>query len=86
MSQSHDRELLIADTLHLVNDRLITLAIDTEHYAMALQAVKTSDPVATGIIQAVITCLFSNSMLATETSEQMDSLILMTELEATRYE
>ena len=86
MIQSQDRKLLIADTLEVVNERLIMLAIDTEHYAMALQAVQTDDPVATGIIQAVITALFSNSVLATEASEVMDGLITMPELEVTRYE
>lgn len=86
MIQSQDRKLLIIDTLEVVNERLIMLSIDTEHYAMALQAVQTDDPVATGIIQAVITALFSNSVLATEASEVMDGLITMPELEVTRYE
>lgn len=86
MIQSQDRKLLIADTLEVVNERLIMLSIDTEHYAMALQAVQTDDPVATGIIQAVIAALFRNSLLASEASEVMDGLITMPELEVTRHE
>ena len=45
MSQSNDRLLQIADTLEHINEQLILLSIDTEHYAMALQAVQTNDPV-----------------------------------------
>lgn len=86
MSQSQDRKLLIADTLEVVNERLITLSIDTEHFAMALQSVQTDNPIASGVIQAVITALFSNSVLATELSEIMDGLITMPELEVMRYE
>ena len=39
MSQSNDRLLQIAETLEQINEHLVLLAIDTEHYAMALQAV-----------------------------------------------
>ena len=57
MSQSNDRLLQIADTLEHINEQLILLSIDTEHYAMALQAVQTNDPVSQGVIQAVIAAL-----------------------------
>ena len=86
MSQSNDRLLQIADTLEHINEQLILLSIDTEHYAMALQAVKTNDPVSNGIIQAVIAALFRDSLFATDASEQMDSVLSMPEMEVTRYE
>lgn len=86
MSQSNDRLLQIADTLEHINDQLILLSIDTEHYAMALQAVQTNDPVSQGIIQAVIAALFRDSLFATDASEQMDSVLSMPEMEVTRYE
>lgn len=86
MSQSNDRLLQIADTLEHINEQLILLSIDTEHYAMALQAVQTNDPVSMGIIQAVIAALFRDSLFATEASEQMDNVLSMPEMEVTRYE
>ncbi len=86
MSQSNDKLLLIADTLEHINEQLVSLVVDTEHYAMALQAVKTDDPVSMGIIQAVIAALFRDSLLATDASEQMDSVLSMPEMEVTRYE
>jgi hypothetical protein len=86
MNQSDDRLLQIADTLEHINEQLILLSIDTEHYAMALQAVKTDDPVSSGVIQAVIAALFRDSLFATDASEQMDSVLSMPEMEVTRYE
>ena len=86
MSQSNDTLLQIADTLEHINEQLILLSIDTEHYAMALQAVQTNDPVSMGIIQAVIAALFRDSLFATDASEQMDSVLSMPEMEVTRYE
>ncbi len=86
MSQANDRLLQIADTLEHINEHLVLLSIDTEHYAMALQAVQTNDPVSMGIIQAVIAALFRDSLLATDASEQMDSVLSMPELEVMRYE
>ena len=85
MSQSNDRLLQIADTLEHINEQLILLSIDTEHYAMALQSVQTNDPVSMGIIQAVIAALFRDSLFATDASEQMDSVLSMPEMEVTRY-
>ena len=85
MSQSNDRLLQIADTLEHINEQLILLSIDTEHYAMALQAVQTNAPVSMGIIQAVRAALFRDSLFATDASEQMDSVLSMPEMEVTRY-
>ena len=86
MSQSNDSLLQIADTLEHINEQLILLSIDTEHYAMALQAVQTDDPISKGIIQAVISALFRDSLFATDASEQMDSVLSMPEMEVTRHE
>ncbi|WP_457857165.1 hypothetical protein [Psychrobacter pulmonis] len=86
MSQSNDRLLQIADMLEHINEQLILLSIDTEHYAMALQAVQTNDPVSQGVIQAVIAALFRDSLFATDASEQMDSVLSMPEMEVKRYE
>ena len=86
MSQSNDRLLQIADTLEHINEQLILLSVDTEHYAMALQAVQTNDPVSMGIIQAVIAALFRDSLFATDASEQMDSVLSMPEMEVTDHE
>ena len=61
--------------LEIINEQLITLSIDTEHLAMALQAVKTDDLQSKGIIQAVIIALFSNVSMTTDMSEQLDSLL-----------
>ena len=85
MSHSNDRLLKIADTLEHINEQLILLSIDTEHYAMALQAVQTDDPISKGVIQAVIAALFRDSLFATDPSEQMDSVLSMPEMEVTRY-
>ena len=85
MSQANDKLLQIADTLEHINEHLVLLSIDTEHYAMALQAVKTDDPVSMGIIQAVIAALFRDSLCATDASEKMDGVLFMPEMEVTRY-
>ena len=86
MSQSNDRLLHIADTLEHINDELISLAIDTERYAMALRAVKTDDPVSQGVIQAVIDALSNDSLFAADASNHMDRVLSMPEMEVTRYE
>ena len=86
MSQSNDRLLHIADTLEHINEELISLAIDTECYAMALQEVKTDDPVSQGVIQAVIDALYSDSLFAADASEHMDRVLSMPEMEVARYE
>lgn len=61
--------------MEIINEQLITLSIDTEHLAMALQAVQTNDLQSKGIINAVIIALFSNVALTTDMSEQMDSVL-----------
>ena len=86
MSQSNDKLLQIADTLESINEHLVLLSIDTEHYAMALQAVQTDDPISKGVIQAVISALFRDSLFATDASEQMNSVLSMPEMEVSRHE
>lgn len=87
MIQSNDKLWLIAATLQHINQHLTSSSIDTEHYAMALQAVQTDDPVSRSrsVIQAVIAAFFRESLIAADTSEQMDMLILMPELELIHY-
>lgn len=85
MHPLNDNKLLIADTLEHINQHLITSSIDTEHYAMALQAVQTDDPISKGIIQAVIAALFSEALAATDASEMLDSVLLSPEVEVMRY-
>lgn len=86
MSQSNDRLLHIVDTLEYINEELSSLAINTERYAMALQAVKTDEPVSQSVIQAVINALSSDSLFADDASEHMDRILSMPEMEVTRYE
>ena len=85
MNLSNDRLLQIADALEGINEHLILSSSDTEHYAMALQAVQTDDPISTGVIQAVIAALFRDSLFSTDASEQMDRVLSMPEMEVTRY-
>ncbi len=73
-------------SLEVINEQLITLSIDTEHLAMALQAVKTNDLQSKGVINAVIIALFSNVALTTDMSEQMDSLLSSQPLGGAHYE
>ncbi|WP_413518976.1 hypothetical protein [Psychrobacter glacincola] len=86
MNKSNNKLLQIADTLEHINEHLVLLAIDTEHYAMALQAVQTDDAISKGVIQAVIAALFRDSLFATDASEQMNSVLSMPEMEVTQHE
>lgn len=87
MIQLNDKLWLIATTLQHINQHLTSSLIDTEHYAMALQAVQTDDPASRSrsVIQAVIAAFFRESLIAADASEQMDMLILMPELELIHY-
>lgn len=87
MIQLNDKLWLIATTLQHINQHLTSSLIDTEHYAMALQAVQTDDPVSRSrsVIQAVIAALFIEFLFAADASEQMDMLILKPELELILY-
>lgn len=86
MSQSNDRLLQIADTLEDINEQLASLAIDTGHYAMALQAVQTGNIISLGVTQAVMAALFRNSSFIADVSEQVDNALLMLEMKGERYE
>ena len=86
MSQSNDRLSQIADTLDDIKEHLVLLAADTERYALALQAVKTDDPISKSIIQAVIAALSRDSLSITDASIEADMVLYMSEMEVTRYE
>jgi len=86
MSQSNDRLLHIVDTLEYINEELSSLAINTERYAMALQAVKTDDPISQSVIQAVIDALSRDSLAITDASIEADMVLYMHEMEVTHYE
>lgn len=73
-------------SLEVINEQLITLSIDTEHLAMALQAVQTDNLQSKGIINAVIISLFSNVALTTDMSEMMDGLLSSQSLGDAYYE
>lgn len=73
-------------SLEVINEQLITLSIDTEHLAMALQAVQTDNLQSKGIINAVIISLFSNVALTTDMSEMMDGLLSSQSLGGAYYE
>lgn len=73
-------------SLEVINEQLITLSIDTEHLAMALQAVQTDNLQSKGIINAVIISLFSNVALTTDMSEMMDGLLSSQALGGAYYE
>ena len=72
--------------LSVINDRIQDLSNDAESLAMALSAIKTDDDASRGVIVAVRSALLANSELATISSEQMDGLILLPELEVTSHE
>lgn len=63
------------DSLEYINEKLVTLSIDTEHLAMALQAVQTDNLQSKGIINAVIISLFSNVELTTDMSKLVDGML-----------
>ena len=73
-------------SLEVINEQLITLSIDTEHLAMALQAVQTDNLQSKGIINAVIISLFSNVALTTDMSEMMDGLLSSQSLGGAYYD
>ena len=55
--------------LRLMNDRVQDIYINTEHLAIALEAIKTKDDVSQGVLVAVKAALLANSELAGIVSE-----------------
>lgn len=76
----------IKDNLEYINERLVLLSIDTSHLSMALQAVQTDDPVSKGVVNAIMTSLFSNVALINDLSEQTDGLLSLPQMEVIDYE
>jgi len=72
--------------LSIINDRIQDLSNDTESLSIALSAIKTDDDASKGVVVAVRSALLANSELASIVSEMMDGLILLPEMEVTRYE
>ena len=91
MSQSNDilePRLVAVDSYYLsvIDDRIQDLSNDSEHLAMALNAINTDDDASRGVIVAVRAALFANSELASIVSEQMSGLILLPEIKVNDYE
>ena len=66
--------------LSVIDDRIQDLSNDSEHLAMALNAINTDDDASRGVIVAVRSALLANSELASIVSEQMSGLILLPEI------
>ena len=64
-----------ADHLESINEQIVLLDIDTSHLAMALQAVTVADPVSGGIINAVMTALFSASKSLEGINEELGCML-----------
>lgn len=61
--------------LEHINEQLIMLTIDSEHLAMALQAVQVECAVSKGVINAVIIALSSNAASSEKLSGQLDGIL-----------
>lgn len=66
--------------LSVIDDRIQDLSNDSEHLAMALNAINTDDDASRSVIVAVRSALLANSELASIVSEQMSGLILLPEI------
>lgn len=64
-----------SDHLEHINEQLVTLTIDSEHLAMALQAVKVDCTVSKGVLNTVIIALSSNAAISEGLSSQLDGLL-----------
>ena len=91
MSQSNDilePRLVAVDSYYLsvIDDRIQDLSNDSEHLAMALNAINTDDDASRGVIVAVRSALLANSELASIVSEMLSGLILLPEIKVNDYE
>ena len=91
MPQSNDvlePRLVAVDSYYLsvIDDRIQDLSNDSEHLAMALNAINTDDDASRGVIVAVRSALLANSELASIVSEQMSGLILLPEIKVNNDE
>ena len=91
MSQSNDilePRLVAVDSYYLsvIDNRIQDLSNDSEHLAMALNAINTDDDASRGVIVAVRSALLANSELASIVSEMLSGLILLPEIKVNDYE
>ena len=91
MPQSNDvlePRLVAVDSYYLsvIDDRIQDLSNDSEHLAMALNAINTDDDASRGVIVAVRSALLANSELASIVSEMMSGLILLPEIKVNNDE
>ena len=91
MPQSNDvlePRLVAVDSHYLsyLNDLAQDLSNDTESLAMALDTINADDDASKGVITAVRGALFHSSQSASDISEMLDTLILLPQVEVTRYE
>ncbi|WP_413501064.1 hypothetical protein [Psychrobacter maritimus] len=91
MPQSNDvlePRLVAVDSYYLsvIDDRIQDLSNDSEHLAMALNAINTDDDASRGVIVAVRSALLANSELASIVSEMLSGLILLPEIKVNDYE
>ncbi|WP_372829162.1 hypothetical protein [Psychrobacter maritimus] len=91
MPQSNDvlePRLVAVDSYYLsvIDDRIQDLSNDSEHLAMALNAINTDDDASRGVIVAVRSALLANSELASIVSEMLSGLILLPEIKVNNDE
>ena len=91
MPQSNDvlePRLVAVDSYYLsvIDDRIQDLSNDSEHLAMALNAINTDDDASLGVIVAVRSALLANSELASIVSEMLSGLILLPEIKVNNDE
>ena len=91
MPQSNDvlePRLVAVDSYYLsvIDERIQDLSNDSEHLAMALNAINTDDDASRGVIVAVRAALFANSELASIVSEMLSGLILLPEIKVNNDE
>lgn len=91
MPQSNDvlePRLVAVDSHYLsyLNDLAQDLSNDAESLAMALDTINADDDASKGVITAVRGALFHSSQSASDISEMLDTLILLPQVEVTRYE
>lgn len=70
-----DQISVSVDRLESINEQIVLLDIDTGHLAMALQAVDAADPVSGGVINAVMTALFSASKSLEGITEELGCML-----------
>ncbi|MGM8870440.1 hypothetical protein ACS8E3_01995 [Psychrobacter sp. 2Y5] len=80
--------LVTIDSLYLrvMNDRVRDICINTEHLAIALEAIKTEDDVSQGVLVAIKAALLANSELARLVNEMFCDYALPYQAEVSSHE